>query len=238
MNEIKKTIGAMDLISQAWHLYRKNFDTFLPPMVILALFAVLGVAIDTLQYPFKPTIDVIVMVLLLLASIWLNVVFIKITDKVLSGEKVDINLIYKESYARSPRYFWVEVVYTLIVLGGSILLIVPGLIFATWFFFSRVIVILGDRSKKINEILTESKELFRGRFGNTLWRLIAPQLFFSFILMVISFGIAGIITGGQMDIAELSQNAYVSLLLSLVSALLTPLMTLPIVSLYRELKKS
>jgi len=229
---------AMDLIKEAWQVYKKNFNTFLPPIVILALIGIVSLGVDLLDYPNKPIVDIIILIIIAIVSIWTSIVFIQISDKTRIGKDVDHGQIYRDSYARAPKYLWIYILYSLIIFGGLILLVVPAIIFAVWYVFSTTIVSLENPKLKAGEIFRQSKELSRGRFGATLWRLIAPQVFFGVIVIIATFGIAGIVTAGQMDLTSLAENAYVNLLLSLIAALFTPLMTLPAVSLFRELQKT
>jgi uncharacterized membrane protein len=103
------------------------------------------------------------------------------------------------------KYIGTNILYSLIVLGGFILLIVPGIIFALMYAFSLLIVV--DKGTGPLGSLRQSKELTRG----VKWDL------FLFWLVVIGINVLGVIALG------------VGLLVSV------PVSTLAFIHVYRKL---
>lgn len=65
---------------------------------------------------------------------------------------------------------------SLAVVGGFLLLIVPGVIFAVWFTFTTPIVVFENLSG--TAALSRSKQIVKGRFWKTVWYLVFPALLF------------------------------------------------------------
>lgn len=59
-------------------------------------------------------------------------------------------------------------IFSIVVFGGLLLLIIPGILFGIWFFFAPTIAVLG---KERRHLLKQSKALFAGRFWGILLRL-------------------------------------------------------------------
>ena len=66
----------------------------------------------------------------------------------------------RAAFEKYPFYLWVSILTWLAVIGGLILLIVPGIIFGVWFTFSGYTVMLEDR--KGLSALRRSKQLVKG----------------------------------------------------------------------------
>lgn len=96
-------------------------------------------------------------------------------------------------------FFLLSVLLFLIILGGSILFIIPGIVFAIWFSFAGFIFI--DQGLGVKASLSRSRELFKGRFWSVFWRLLVFGLFFGlfggiafYLLSLIPYGIGSIIS--------------------------------------------
>ena len=93
------------------------------------------------------------------------------------GEKKRFNEAIKTGWQKMFSLAWVSVLTTLAIIGGGILLIIPGIIFAIWFIFSDYVLVLDG--KKGILALGESKKLVSGYW----W----PVFFKVFILSLITF---------------------------------------------------
>lgn len=126
----------------------------------------------------------------------------------------------------------------LIVVGGFILLIIPGILFSLWYYFSLYATVI-DNQKPI-EALGESRKLIKGRWWAVAWRLIAP----SFILGIISWSLQLLVSAPAVFLQD--NKSYgaivaggVSGILSIaISVIFIPLTTAISVILYLELKKT
>jgi hypothetical protein len=75
----------------------------------------------------------------------------------------------------------------LVIFGGTVLFIVPGIIFSVWYVFSTYAVILDN--KKGGVALKFSKSLVIGRWWRMVWRIVVPSLLFGLIAYVIILAI-------------------------------------------------
>jgi len=91
----------------------------------------------------------------------------------------------RAAFEKYPFYFWVTILAGLAILGGLILLIVPGIIFGVWFTFSGYAVILEDREGL--SALRRSKQLVKGNG----WYVFVVF----FILYIIYYVLAGTTAG-------------------------------------------
>ncbi len=94
--------------------------------------------------------------------IWLTILLILIIDTLQQGKKIDPPSLQETT----RRLIWplivVAVLEIITVLGGFLLFIIPGLIFAVWFAFAQLSVVL-DKKRGI-EAMNFSRSLVKGRF--------------------------------------------------------------------------
>lgn len=88
------------------------------------------------------------------------------------------------SYAAAKPYFWRVLIASLFMglafLGGLLLFIIPGIIVAFWFTFTRQVVVFED--VKVLDAMSYSRELMRNFWGPVFWRL----LVMGFLVFIIS----------------------------------------------------
>ena len=82
------------------------------------------------------------------------------------------------------RYVGLAILLTIILLGGYILLIIPGIIFSVWFAFAYLVLITEDTG--VTEALKKSRNYVRGRWWGVFGRLVALIL----ISLVFVLGLA------------------------------------------------
>lgn len=162
-------------------------------------------------------------------------IFLKVSDLILAGKKVDFPVIYQKLIYQLPRFFLISLLYGLIVGTGIILLIIPGIFWSIRYVFAPIHSVLAEPKPYIEQSFRISKEITIGRWWDVAARLALPQVFFNLILIIITYGFAAIIGGGQYDMEQLSGNFYFNLLIVIMNGLFMPLMTMPVVILYREL---
>lgn len=145
--------------------------------------------------------------------------------------------VFKE-ILQARKFFWkavgVSIIYGLVTFGGFLLIIVPGIIFAFWYYFSNLAVILDN--KKPIEAMKFSKQLVAGRFGAVLWRLCAPTVVYLTVFGSISWAI---LTPGEYFLAATgSVPVYILTagLATIFNFLVIPITTLTPILLYEHLK--
>ena len=95
-----------------------------------------------------------------------------------SGENIGVIESYRRAWRKILSYWWVTFLTTSIVLGGSFLFVVPGIIFSVW--FSMAVYILVAEDIKGMDALMKSREYVRGRWLSVFWRF----LFLSLLAMI------------------------------------------------------
>jgi len=201
--------GATAIFGQAWTIYKQRLGTFLgvmaiPMLIMVVLLAVLAggglLGISLLSSKFAAGG---IGLLILLAILFFVIVFISqawgqtallfaIKD---SQERIGVIESYRRGWHKLFSYWWVALLVGFITMGGFLLLIVPGIIFATWFSLA-VFILIAEDLKGMNALL-KSKEYVKGKWGGVFWRFffigaisliisLVPVLIFS--LLKIPFG--------------------------------------------------
>jgi len=131
----------------------------------------------------------------------------------------------------------ISIISGLAVIGGLILLVVPGVIFAVWFIFSLHALMLDD--KHTVDALKYSKSLVKGRWGEVLWKLVVPTLAFALIFAIAQWIFRMMLGIDEGMLARLTiRTGIYSILTVFISALMAPITTAVTTILYIELKKT
>ncbi len=161
-----------DLLRAAWRLYRSTLALLsgylawlLLPIIALVLlsFAPAGVAADAASLLIQLGGAVL--------SIWISLIVIRILSASATGRHEALPAVIRSSRERFGPFLTVSVLQGIVVLGGFILLIVPGLIFLVWYAFASLEAALSGRHGLA--ALAASRNLARDRFWPVMWRLAA-----------------------------------------------------------------
>ena len=97
----------------------------------------------------------------------------------------------RKGWSRWLSYLWIAFLVGLCIVGGTTLLIIPGIIFFAWFTFAQYL--LADQDIKGTEALSESRELVRGYwwpvFGRILLIIILLLILYFFVENLLLFPI-------------------------------------------------
>lgn len=183
--------GPVELLKSSWEILKERWKTLvaiqLVPVLLIIPIGILGAifvgvsAVGNLSKLSGGDYEAALALFKIFGPVLIVLVLLSVFIQVWTG----VALIYairdwkegvgfKESYRRAWRilrsYLWVSVLAGLSVLGGFMLLVIPGLIFAVWFGFAGYVVI--DQGTKGVEALRTSKELVKGRFWGVVWRFL------------------------------------------------------------------
>lgn len=224
-----------DLFRRSWELYKKKIAG------LAALLALPFIAqfILNLVAPAKTTSDgslhslnyatsysfggvgLLFAIIFLVVWLWIQVALIKDID---SGEaKPNIGQLLSSSWPLVLSMLLVAVLVGLSILGGLILLIVPGIIFGLWFSLSSFTLVL--ENKRGTEALKSSKAYVKGHTGQLFGRLILLWL----VAIVLSIVVA-IVVGLFPKVLQDLLNAAIS------SFVVTPFGLIFMYEVYRDLK--
>jgi len=103
-----------------------------------------------------------------------------IVEKSLQGELVHSGDVFKYGFSRLGNVFWTSILVSLIILGLSLLLIVPGIIWGNYYSFAITIVALRSMSGKA--ALNYSKKLVQGQW----WRVFGINMAISLVAIILN----------------------------------------------------
>lgn len=165
---------------------------------------------ETWQYL---SLVMVVNILYVIAYFLTSVAGIIAVRRVLNKKSLDLKETISLSWKNLGRFAVLSALVFLATLGGLILLVIPGIIFAIWFSFSEFIFV--DQNMNVKKSMSESKKLVKGRFWPIFGRFIIFGLF-----------------GGAVGIVLSLIPYHVG---SVVSTLVGALFVLPAYLLYQEL---
>ena len=201
---------ATAIFGQAWSIYKRRFGTFLGVMIIPTLISIgLTIVLLVISSSFLSSEFSVgnIGLRILLAILFLSFIFISeawgqtallyaIKD---SQEGISVVESYRRGWHKILSYLWVSLLVGFITLGGFLLLIVPGFIFAVWFSLA-VFVLVAEDLKGMNALL-KSKEYVRGKWSSVFWRLLFVSGIFSILsfVLILIFGLLKIPFGKEIS---------------------------------------
>lgn len=151
-------LNLQEIFSKSIKLIVNNFSTLAPFILLFALTSLLGIWYNT-TYPPSNLRPIPILVDMLFFSI-ISYIFTKTALKLAEGKAAslkDLNL----SISEGIRFFVVGTLYFLLVLGGFLLLIIPGIYFSLKYFFAPILVL--DNNLSIREVWGQAPKLTKER---------------------------------------------------------------------------
>lgn len=235
-----------DLVSGGWNNYRSYWRHFLPYIflliitgAILFLAGYVGIEIELHLKANRLINDIIILLIYiasLIFSLWITIGLIQTAA---AAWKKQTPLSWKDTLTNNNHLIIPvainSILVTLIIAAGSILFVVPGIIFFVWYNFASYEIILDNKNWK--EAFAVSKSLVIGRWWKIAWRILAIILIYSVISAIIQMGIVsiiGLIRGISATTLEVTNNS----LASLLNIILTPPLVGSLVGLYLNAKEN
>ncbi len=237
--------GAGALLSEAWGLYRPRIKTFVG-ILVLQILAMIAAAIfifvfvfafeglgSSVRYGFLGFIIafLFLMVPMIIIQMWAQAAMIyAIKD---SAENISAAEAYRRSWRKIGSLFWTGFISCIIIAGGFMLFVVPGIILAVWFSLASYIVISEDISGM--DALLKSREYIRGKG----WEVFS--LFLVMFLLWITISVGAQFGLGILNMIFTAMGlGFIGLILSLfvgiAVTLITPLMTAYSYLIYKHLR--
>jgi hypothetical protein len=180
------------LLKRAWRVFKKNLGKFLGVGFFIGLLNILTIIIlngisifrGVSTGSFNSFIIVITAILSIVFQSFFFSVLVASMISVVKDRKHAITLgaTLKNGFKKGLSIWWVYVLAMVIIIGGSFLLIVPGIIFAVWFFFIEFNVIY--KEKKGMAALLNSRDLVNGNFWEIFARI---DIFLLIVFFVVGF---------------------------------------------------
>lgn len=184
--------GPIGLIRESFEIFfkRKNFLYFIKiylPFFVFSLFQVLQrssnfeseLAKGNFQYfsdkPFLIAFVILMGAIGLVLGIWFGAASLESILRVVNSETLSFRDTYKKAWRYAFKLFLAGLLIGVIVLAGLVLLVIPAVIFATWFVFTRFGI--AQDNLGVVAALKQSKSLVSGRFWKVFGRLIVFMFF-------------------------------------------------------------
>lgn len=243
-----KLPGPMAIFKEALEIYKSRLWVLVGISVISTLFILLVTSIlgggalllnklgVALPQGTASIIGIIILVsLVVIAAIYISILaqaalLTAIKD---SEEKIGIKESFKRGSHRAGVYFAAALLTGLATLGGFILLIVPGIIFAIWYSLSSYIAISEDVTA--SQALKQSRFYVKGFWWATLGRFIFIGIVYLIISFIIGF-VGGIISSAMSGNNKEVQSAISQAINQIISLFLGPLAAVYGYTLYKHLK--
>lgn len=187
-------ISVGELISKSFAFAKEHWQKYVPYIGAIVAFSLASGLLQVYAARYGQGIALSLLLLVIsigsiIVSLIVSTAMIILTKKLLDKQSVPEGLFNDAKKLIGP-VFIASFLVGLIVLGGTILLIIPGIIFAVWYAFATYEVII--ENKRGMEALGASKKLVSGRWWSILWRFIGPALPLLGVMIVVGI-VVGII---------------------------------------------
>jgi hypothetical protein len=173
--------------------------------------------------------------------LWLRICIILclLSQDAFTDKTTDAAVIQQLARSRSLPLILVSLLVAAVVLGGTILFIIPGLMFAIWFGYAQFLAIF--EGKQGLPALAESRNLVQGRFWTAVrYQLFGPitVVFIYSIILALVLTVLGFITQTPLEtiFADIPP-LWVSAVSAIGDAFMIPLVLLVSVGSYLEFRK-
>lgn len=185
-----------------WEKYFKFFKNVLPYLgiiviirILIALIGEAGIKLVLHTSISEKVIDIITLLFVIAGWVLGSIVMIAMMRYLHKEISETPTVRWNAEIAMAKKYFLpfavLSLIFGLIIAFGSVLFIIPGIIFFVWYYFAIYHLILND--KKILSGLPASKELVVGRWWSVALRLIIPKLVFIIIGWLVYVAVFAII---------------------------------------------
>jgi hypothetical protein len=127
------------------------------------------------QYPLFLAVVVIVNLLFMVASFWVDLAGVKAVSGVVNRNSLALKELFNFAKKRLWLFALLSLVTGLLQGLGIILLVIPGVILIVWFAFVKFIFV--ERETGVRDSLIASRELVKGRFWKVFGRILVFALF-------------------------------------------------------------
>jgi uncharacterized membrane protein len=166
MTTSKFSIG--DAVSFGWETMKANIFFFIGVLIVMGVAEGIPRVIGDLTVKDRPVVATIFYIISVVVNMGLSMGFIKILLKFCDGEKPKFSELFS-CFHLFFKYLGAVILYALIVLGGMILLIVPGVIWAIKFQFFPYFIVESElgpiESLKRSSAITDGAKMDLFLFG-------------------------------------------------------------------------
>jgi len=191
LSYFKKTWRESKVIfKESWQIYKQNYKLFLRILIPLLILAVLLTILNIFDFTtnlkfanFSIPIYLFLSAASFVVGLWTQIVLIRLIWNSIVHQSIEEKSLKQEGWRDIVPFLWVNILTGLIILGGTILFIIPGLIFSIWYYFASYIFAV----EKIHGYgaLKASKDLSQGRFWIVVGKIVLISLMYLAIMLII-----------------------------------------------------
>lgn len=174
---------------------------------------------------------IVMAVVILIAAWWQAAAIVAIRDR---KERVTVIDAFRRAMPAIPRVAVAVILQTLAVLGGFMLLIIPGIIFAIWFSLTVYVVVVEGVSA--GAALSRSKQLVTDNWWDVFLRFLAMGLVF-FVAYMLPFGLLMAMGAVAGEAAGFVFALLSNVVQTIVGILLTPYLIIYSYLVYLDLRR-
>lgn len=161
--------GFGSLFSEAWKLFKDRFWRIIFLDIVIMIAILIAGAVSYASVSAFGLVGLVITALLVIATLYFG----------LSVRYAAVRIILKNStiqesisigFKKAWSYLWVGILLGVVTLGGFIMGIIPGFIFAVWLMFSYFVLV--DEDKRGMDALLRSREYIKGRSWEVFWKMI------------------------------------------------------------------
>lgn len=182
-----------ELLSQTLSLFINNFFRLIIIQIINLLIIVLAIipgvlggavlSLVSLPIPIIVIIAIIYVIFLFYISFWIQTVPIYFISRI--DQNPSLSHIFRGSSKKALTYIWLSILSAFLIFGGSILLIIPGIILSLYSVFAPFVLMAEEQSGFT--ALHLSRHYLSGHFWGFIWRQLLFALVVIFFIVIIIF---------------------------------------------------
>lgn len=234
--------GPGTLVSETWKLFTSTWTTSIKTaglFLIVGLLQLTGLVLW--RYYGSWSSFAILSFVAVLFAVWISIRLMLTMLKLEAGQNpLPMGEESKKALSLFLPSIWIAFLTLLIVIGGTILFIIPGIYLSVVLTYGQMILI--DKGIRGTSAISASRQLIRGRWWDTFFNLSIGGFAFAmltWLIMGVGVIIIGIIFGfKRMLTDDMTITLAMQVLQSLVVTALLPLMVGLQVKLYRFLQKT
>ena len=188
-NSDQRLMGVGTLIKKAWETFRAKFTVIIQIAAIGVVVQVLQIVLLAKETPVHAILSIVLGIVSIIVSLWLGLSLLyAVKDR---DEQISTKEALTRGWKRILSYWWITILSGLIVVGGYLLLIVPGIILSIWFILAMYVLVSEDL-RGMNALF-RSKQLVSGYWWGVFGRflVLGLVLFATMIPLMILLAIIG-----------------------------------------------
>lgn len=242
---------SLDLIKDTWKLFTSSWNDTVKLSIWFLYFGLVNFALALVE-KYAPGTSIFLSLplqfVMMIIAVWVGIRLMQVALDLESGKKADMS---KEVTGKAWQLWlpiaWVGFLMFLIIIGGTILLIIPGIYLGLALGYSSLFVV--DKNVRGFEAIKASYALVKGRWWATWWREVACGFVFAVGLMIIigflQMALAVVSLGSTAAFSNIDAasstplfQATQNLFSSIVEAAAMPLFVILRVKIYRALQQT